>query len=96
MNLNISDDKNAVIFSTCVTHLPTQYCVPPQDSQDIPFIKTFRITLVTESLQSVKNALVDFLFHFGLLVTDFKIETALDFGRDYKILGSTMGKETPK
>lgn len=54
MNLNISDDKNAVIFSTCVTHLPTQYCVPPQDSQDIPFIKTFRITLVTESLQSEK------------------------------------------
>lgn len=82
MNLNISDDRNAVIFSTCVTYLPRQYCIPPQDSQDIPFIKTLRITLVTESLKSVKNALVDFLFSFGLLVTDFKIETAFDFGRD--------------
>lgn len=49
MTSNISDDVNAVVL--CVVYLRTIFVPSSHDSQEyIPFIKTLRIILVTETL----------------------------------------------
>ena len=51
---------------------------------------------MTDSLESLKSALVGDLFSFRLSVTDSKVKIALNIHKDERFLRYTVGKEPEK